>query len=157
MDLETTKLMRELADLSMEKAKRKDRIDAINKRIAEIEPLIRQEMLIDGLESMKVGNVGGNAAKKAILYIHTQHWAKAADPPEADDGEIPVTKDDMRRRAIAAMEAVGIGNFVKRGWNTHTLSAWCRERIKEGEEMPPEFEGVIVLVPDTKVRVRSAQ
>lgn len=149
-------MMREYAELYHRKLEHDDELEKIKKRINEIEPLLRTEMLIDGTESVRVGNLGPNGQKMTI-YVSTTEWATLADPPEAENGEPQLTRDDMRRKAISAMEKVGIGNFVKRNWNTSTLSAWFREIKRNGEEPPPEFDGIIKLVPKTRVKARKAQ
>lgn len=46
-------------------------------------------------------------------------------------------KGGQRDQAVAAFEAEGLGDLVTHTMNAQTLSAYVREREKQGEEIPP--------------------
>ena len=54
-----------------------------------------------------------------------------------------VAKYGDREQAADALKAAGLGVYLKENFNANSLSAYVRTQIKNGEQLPPEFEGVI--------------
>ena len=99
-------------------------------------PLI-ENMLFEGIESLPVKH-GDN---KSTVYVHNQIWAKAARGKE--DG-------------CAALRAAGMDEFVSEGFNTSTLSAFIREELRDGNELPPEIKEAFDITEVTSLRARKA-
>lgn len=87
----------------------------------------------NGVDRVRLGN-------KVTVYLRTLYWAKALD----GDYE----------RACSALRAAGLDDMVEERFNTQTLSAWVRELLDAGEELPPSFDGAIEVNPKTNVMTR---
>jgi hypothetical protein len=115
-----------LADLEREL---KAKLDEVQKSKAEIEPQIMDHWANHGIESQRVNGV--------TIYPHRQVWASHGGDPQ---------------RAVAAMRAVGLDDLVT--VNSQTLSAWVREKQANGEAIPPEVEGAIIVTERVSLRTR---
>ena len=132
--------VREFAELQTKKRALNDELDAIDDRCKEIGPKILQEFEQEGVQSIKVPGQG-------TVHLHRQGWAKVVrEGPEATPEE--------RRRAADALKEAGVGQFVAETFNTNTVSAWMRELVREGEELPPELDGALVFEERFDVRLR---
>lgn len=116
---------------------------------AQLEPL-HAEMLD---EFARRGESSARHAETGMLvYVGRRTWARAAG------GD----KDT----AYDALRAAGLEEYADRGFNTHALSAYFRERLKARNEtgdpvtdlselLPPALQGVIELTEDQTINVRS--
>lgn len=74
------------------------------------------------------------------VYLHRQLWAGAVD------GD--------KEAACAAIKAAGFAEYVSESFNAQSFSALVREWDKQGEPMPPEFEGKIKVSEVFQIRTR---
>ena len=85
----------------------------------------------------------------ATVHIRKETWAKVV----TNEGE---SLDEAYERATRALRECGLDQYVNTRFNTHSLSAYVREVIREGDEIPLEFEGAIQVTDAMKVGVRGA-
>lgn len=135
--VELTALKREL-DVSLKAVK-----DALSPRHEELLDAFAQE----GVSSKRHAETG------KLVYINRRVWARPAEGEDKDS-----TAD--------ALVAAGLGEYVERGWNTTSLSAYFNEQVKAREAdhqpvtdldemLPQELRGVIALTEDHKIGVRT--
>lgn len=84
-------------------------------------------------------DIEGQRVHGNTLYVHTQTWASHGGDPQ---------------RAVAAMRAAGLDDLIT--VNSQTLSAYVRECLKNGEAIPPEIAGSILVTERTSLRVRKS-
>lgn len=53
-----------------------------------------------------------------------------------------------------ALDEAGLGALLERKCNMNTLSAWCRERLRNGEGIPESFAGKITVNKTFKINTR---
>jgi len=131
-------LLLEFVALENERLALEDRKKVILARISEIQrPLVEHftEYTIDQLHA-------GNRTIKPERKL----WA--------------VVKDKDNKRAIAALQASGLGEFVNEGFNVSSLSAHFRaleDVLRPGEilHLPPLLDEAFELVPETKLVSRA--
>ena len=63
-------------------------------------------------------------------------------------------KDTNYDRACDALEDAGLGGFVQRRFNSNTISAWYREKIANGENIPSALEDTLDVAEKINLRVR---
>lgn len=66
-------------------------------------------------------------------------------------------KGGHREDAVAAFQAEGLGDLVTHTMNAQTLSAYVREREKQGEEIPPTIAAHLNVAELYTLSARSAQ
>jgi hypothetical protein len=86
------------------------------------------------------------------VYFYKQGWAKIHRDDEADPKGNPT--NDERSRAVAALRSAGLDEHITIGYMS--LSAYMRETLKGGEQLPPEFDGAIDFEERTSLRVRKS-
>lgn len=109
-------------------------LNAIRDALSALEAALLEEFLALGAQAVK-------SASGVTVYLHRQLWANPTD------GDYD--------RACQALIAAGLGELVQPRFNTNTLSAWCRERDRAGEELPPSFRDAINVTERVSVRVRT--
>lgn len=144
---------------------RKRRLEAelrhCNARISELDEVVVEQIAEQGATSLK------HAATGATARIDTKLWAKVCKAGEK-------VSDDEKAAAAEGLKAAGLGDFVKPGFNTNTVSAYFREQVKahraeqaalpEHERrplpasafLPPELVGLIELEDTPTISVRAS-
>ncbi len=79
--------------------------------------------------------------RRTTLYLHRQVWASPAEGKERTD-------------VAAALVAAGMGELVNPNYNSNTLSAWVRERVKADEAIPAGLADVLNITERIEVNVR---
>lgn len=130
-----TSLAREFARLTARKRELEEQVTAINSEIRGIEGPLLTNMVNEGVESLPVSHDKG----KSTVYVHSQIWAK----PKAS-----------RDAAAAALKEAGLGEFVVEGFNTNTVSAFVREELKEGNELPTPVQEAFTVSEVVSLRSR---
>jgi len=102
----------------------------------------RREKLKDGvLAYFERHGVQNHTANGITLYVRRELWAGRAEG---------VTGEEFTE----AVQAAGLGQFVKVGVSTQSFSAYCRELDEDGtpvEEMHPELAGKIKVTETFKI------
>lgn len=150
----------ELARLTLRKRKIETALRHTNGRIAEVDQLVVEELLERGESATK------HAATGATLRLARQVWAKVVRADEKPT-------DEEKAAAAEGLIAAGLGDYVKPGFNTNSVSAYFREQIKtydadqrdlpEHERvprtaesfLPPELVGLIELDDTPTISVRA--
>lgn len=121
------------------KAEQKDLVSYIDK----VQPTILEGWL------KRQWTTGPKVTGIGTLFLFRQGWATVArEGEDATDAE--------KARAIAALDAAGLGDLATRSINTQTLSARYREWEKDGIDPPEELEGAVKFEKRSEIRVRKA-
>lgn len=99
-----------LAGLDSQKSKLKKKLDNIKEQREKIEEILMEKMSENGIQNINAGD--------RTIYIHRQYWAGAKKE---------------REQLVQALKDIGMQDYVKENYNTHSISAWVRERIEEYE------------------------
>lgn len=135
MEIDPIKRWGELKD---RKSALEEELDEVKKAIAELDAQIQESFIDEGVQNIKVDG--------HTVFLYRQVWAKKVDP-------------EMDSQFICdALGAAGLGDFVKEGYNSQTLSSWLREQEQpDGTfSLPPELEGVIEAAPKYEIRRRKS-
>jgi len=97
--------------------------NALNKTEAELSPL--NEFVTDHLIDCGISNISIDGRN---LFIRHDIYAK-----------LLTNKDD----ATKALKKAGLKEYIDEGFNTNSLSAYVREKIKSKEDLPEAFDGII--------------
>jgi hypothetical protein len=127
--MDMTKLKR-LIELNQKYHDFKDKFEKITTERLQAQREALEEMASAGVDQIKID---GNT-----VFVHSQVWAK-----------IP-----SRIAAIRALKAEGLTELIDEKYNTHSISAWLRERIKSGEDLPDTFKGTIEANEVLNAKVR---
>tara|TARA_R110002110_G_scaffold69439_7_gene187204 strand:- start:1021 stop:1479 length:459 start_codon:yes stop_codon:yes gene_type:complete len=130
------KIARKFAALVAKKKEAEAELKDAREAMAELEPLILQMLTDEGLKDLKL-TVSGMSI---TLYPKTMLWAY---PKEGDRGAV-----------CKALKKARLGDLVKEDYNTSTLSAWARERLAEGVELPPTIASVVELTEKVTLQGR---
>lgn len=102
-------------------------LDGIKEEIASLDLDLQQEFIEAGVQSVRCNG--------RTVYLHRQFWAGMVD------GDRP--------RAVTALRTAGMDDYVFETFNTQSLSAYVRERVKSGQEDGQLVEDVYMLLPDS--------
>jgi hypothetical protein len=133
MDMNTA---RRFAALVAKKKRAEADLKAAKEEMAELEPMVLQMLTDEGMENLKL-TVDGD---RITLYPHTMLWAF---PKEGD-----------RLGVVRALKRARLGDFVREDYNTSTFSAWVRERLANGQALPPTIAKVIEIQEQVTLRGR---
>lgn len=132
-----TDTAREYVALMQRKKALEAEVGEIQGKLQALEEPLMRAMVDEGVESLPVTTDAG----RMTIYVHRQIWAKSRGDREA---------------CCAALESAGLGDFVTQNFNTHTISAYFRELLKDGGEIPPEILGAFNLNEFTTLRARQS-
>ena len=116
MDVATLRRFKELRE---KKTALELELKEINEELDRYADIITNEFATEGIDSMKID--GKNIVPSSMI------WAKV--------------EPGKKEEAKAILESMGLDDMV--GFNFQRLSAYVREIIKSGDNLPKEFEGVI--------------
>jgi len=125
-------MMKEFAQLENDKNKLEAKLKDIKQRTAEIMPVIMEHMLTDEIDHITMNG--------RTIFIQKSIFARY----------------ENRYDAIQALKKAGWTDYVNENFNANQLSARLRELDKEGQDLPPEFDGVIEKNEIYKVKSRKA-
>lgn len=113
--------VKEFVSLEKEKRDLSARLKTVQARLNELDGSIQGEFLTDGIQSI---NIDGRT-----VYLHRDVYASP--------------KDSNRAAVVEALEASGLGQYVKRDYNAQSLTAYVREQLAAAEEYAAAEERVI--------------
>lgn len=128
-----TESLQQYAKAADRKADLEAELLEVKAKLTKLEPLVLDWFQREGVQNIRING--------RTLHLRRELWAGRAEGVSNDD-------------AIEALQAAGLDDFAAPRINTQKLSAWCRERDAEGEALPPEFEGVLVVNEKFKVGSR---
>lgn len=111
--------------LTLKKRQHEEDAEELGKQIAELEAKLMASFQERGVDRVSMDG--------STVYLDRKLWAGA------ENGDSQAT--------CAALEAAGLGDFVKPGFNTSQLSSWVRELEKAGGKQLPQDE-VKGLLPE---------
>jgi hypothetical protein len=132
-----TDLAGRYADLIAEKRGIDRRKREIEKELRTLEEPLRMSFIEAGAANLALERDGN----RTTLYLHRQVWAS---PAEGKD----------RKDVAAALVSIGMGELVNPNYNSNTLSAWVRERVKAEEAIPEGLVDVLNITERIEVNAR---
>lgn len=130
--------VRKYAQLENRRAELDDELKAVKAQLADLEPAVLSYFQRQGMQSTKM--------EGRTLYLKRELYAGRADGIESEF-------------ACEALKSAGLGEFVREGIVTNSLSALLRERDREHgyeQAVPEPLRGVIVANEVHKVGSRRA-
>ncbi len=134
MAIETERLpgLREFIALTSRKRELEADLRQVQDRLNELEP---QLVEMFGEEGLQRTSIDGWTA-----FLQEDIWASPAE------GDIA--------RLCAALKEAGLGDMVAETVNRQTLSAWVRERLRDGEPLPDLVDPAINVSRGFRLRAR---
>lgn len=136
-EFDTDKLAR-FAELSARKRELQEELKQTNTELGVLEEQLLPQFENAGVQNMRINGM--------TVFIHRQIWAGA------EDGDT--------ERAVDALKAAGLTDYVAEKFNTNSLSAWVREQVAVADTedlydaLPPEFRGSISVAERFQLRAR---
>ena len=125
--------IRKYAELANRKKELESEAKSLGAEMTKMEPHLLDQMADAGMDSMRFEGLG-------TVYINSRVWAKVTD----------------KQRAVAALQAAGLAEYVEPKYNHNSLSAYVAEQVRNGEPLPAEFNGIIEPNEVFSLRVRAA-
>lgn len=140
-----TTTLDQFVDLKARKADLERELRAVKEDLAPLEAALLEEFAAEGVAGKR------HASSGKLVSISRKVWARAAG-------------GDKDAAADALVDA-GLGDYVQRGFNTNSLSAYFREQLREKTEqgehvaledlLPEPLRGRVELTEDQALSVRS--
>lgn len=146
MTTEATTALDQFVALKDRKADLERQLRLVKDELAPLEQALLEEFAAEGVSGKRHAGTG------KLVSISRKVWARA-------------TGGD-KDAAADALEAAGLGDYVQRGFNTNSLSAYFREQLRERTDtgeivsdltdlLPAQLRGHIDLTEDAALSVRS--
>lgn len=131
VDIERT---RRYVELTKRKRQAEDDLDEVKKELARLEGQLLEDFEHAGVDSMRIDG--------HTVYPHRQLFANA--------------RDGDKERAVEALRACGLHDYVKEQFNTQSLSAYVRELDELEEPLPQPLADALDVYEKFTLRVRKA-
>ena len=128
-------LAKKFGSLVSRKRDIEDELRAVKSEIASLDKLLLEEMRNNQMERLHIAD--------CTLYIHKMLIAK----PKEGRGRADV---------VEKLRLCGLGDLVSENYNSNTLSAWVREQLANGEQLPELLSSVVDTTELVSVRGRRA-
>ena len=128
-----TEIMKQFAKLDSRRAALEAELKEVKERIKEVEPQVLDEMTQNEVSNIRIDG--------RTIYVQSQIWGRKKAPNET---------------IVKALRDAGLEDFVSEGFNMQSISAFIREKVKNGESLPPQFNGVLEANEVFSVRSRAA-
>ena len=130
---------RKFAALTLEKREAEAKLKEIKAEMSEMETRLIETMVEEQIPKLqfKFGDEG------ITIFPRTMLWVRPKGPAPED-----------RQAVVKALKKAHLGDFVREDYNTSTLSAWARERLAEGTDLPPSITAVVELQPQVTLQGR---
>lgn len=131
MDLQER--LREYVELEERRRELEEELELVRSRMEALSQALVDQFIDAGIAHIRVG--------PWVVYLAQEIWAR----PNGD------------HEALAeALKAANLGDLVDYRVNRVRLSAWVRELIRSGEELPPELADLIKVSEVSRIRIRKA-
>ncbi len=114
-----TERIKRFVELENEKAALQTKLKAIADEQEKLSNAILEDFVTDEIDSIKLNG--------RTVFIKETIFAKISSKEEA----------------IKALREAGLDDFITEGYNTNTISAYVREKEKQGEPLPEAFSNAI--------------
>lgn len=121
------------AELVYEKRRLEAELREINLKIKKMEQPLVNDMVAASVRSISVGD--------STVFL-------------VDSVRAKMKPDVERSLAIEAMEAAGLEDLLRYDFNLNTVSAWARELLEDGRELPGDVGKYLDIVQGPELRVR---
>lgn len=129
-----TEKMRRYVELTKRKRQTEEDLDGLKKELARLEGQLLEDFERAGVDSMRIDGM--------TVYPHRQLFANA--------------RDGDKERAVEALRACGLDDYVKEQFNTQSLSAYVRELDELEEPLPQPLAEALDVHEKYTLRVRKA-
>lgn len=126
--------MRRYVELTKRKRQAEGELDELKKELSRLETKLLEDFERAGVDSMRIDGM--------TVYPHRQLFANA--------------RDGDKERAVEALRACGLDDYVKEQFNTQSLSAYVRELDELEEPLPPPLAEALDIHEKYTLRVRKA-
>jgi hypothetical protein len=128
------KIINEFAELWKKKKANKEQKEDIQEQLDALGPKIEDMLIENGIDKMALKGHG-------TIFIHTRHIAKVEDKKEAAN----------------ALRAAGFGNIINADYyDSRTLASLVAEFVKSGDDLPEEFNDIIIPDKIHTVRIKAS-
>ena len=127
-------LAKKFASLISRKRDLEDDLRAVKSEIATLDPLLLDEMRNNEMQRLQIAD--------CTLFINKLLVAKP--------------KDGNREAVVEQLRLCGLGDLVTANYNSNVLSAWVREQLANGEQLPEQLAKVIDTTELVSMRGRRA-
>lgn len=134
----------EYANFKKDIKKREKQLKIDKKKVEAQDKEILEMFTKAGMTEIRLGGT--------LIYLKTQTWAGAMDLEDTFDEKGNPVKDYAR--ACTALRESGLGEFVKEGFNTMTVSAEIRRLLKTVDGVPDNLENNMKISDKYSVCVR---
>ena len=128
-------IVKEFAALTARKKKLEDGLRSVKDEMSSLEPVLLQELTDNQLDRLPVTTDDGD---RITVFTHRQLWARA--------------KDGDKEAVVKTLKDCGLADFVSESYNTNSLSAYVRECLANGDELPTELNKVVRVDEVTSIR-----
>lgn len=151
MKLETSKV-KEFASLAREKDELKAALAKCESKMKKLKPTILDMFMDADLQNMPIKFPGGETRTVFVAKIIN---AKLAGIPEGlSKQEADAARDAAKERLASALKKARLSYFVKEQVNMNSISAYVRERLGEGKQLPPSLADVLEVDEVVDLRVQ---
>lgn len=126
--------MRRYVALTQRKRAAEGEVDELKRELARLESKLLEDFERAGVDSMRIDGM--------TVYPHRQLFANA--------------RDGDKERAVEALRACGLDDYVKEQFNTQSLSAYVRELDELEEPLPEPLAEALDVYTKYTLRVRKA-
>ena len=149
MALDMDRLKR-IAERLAEKKDLQERINKIKRLNRKDMPVAIEEMAQEGTRAHVFSGIGNLHMKRKVF---ARFDPRIAPDDDASDAE----KQAARARAMEALDAAGLGMYGRRSIDWQGLTARLKEMDENGEELPDELKGVLILDKGYELALNSSR
>jgi hypothetical protein len=114
-----TAVLKQFADLEEKKSELETALTIIKAEIAKLDQIVQDQLISSGIKKISISG--------RTIFVK----------------ERIVAKYESRPKAIEALKRAGLFEFVVENFNTTSLNAYISGLVRDGYELPSEFEGDI--------------
>jgi hypothetical protein len=136
-----TDLIRDYASLAQQRRDLKSKLDDVNRKLAEMRPVVCTELTNEGIDKMPVKLTDGRGLTLSLVRIVRAHLKESC--PD-------------RSTAIDALEQCGLDRLLRVDFNLNSVSSWMREELAAGRKLDARLRAVFDIsdTPDLRATVR---
>lgn len=149
-----TKKASEFAALYRQKQELKSAMATIDDKLKAMEASLLEDFMAEGVKSVDLDG--------SKVYLSSQTWARLDKQNLC--GEMGMSDDEAMALACTKLGRAHMGEFVRKSFNTHSLSKHFRDELQSIEAegrvvenledlLPPSLRGIIAITEDQHIKV----
>ena len=151
MKLDTAKV-KEFASLAREKDELKAALAKTESKMKKLKPTILDMFMDSDVQNMPIRFPGGET--RTVFVAKIINAKLVGVPDDLPKAEKDAARDQAKDRLSAALKKARLGYFVKEQVNMNSISAYVRERLGEGKQLPPSLKDVLEVDEVVDLRVQ---